>query len=104
MFLDGVPAKTSVFRNLLPTGLWRSEIPLFAVKLVVFKGEQREFGSLFIAIGRFFEDQHILGICRSRRTHDPFDLRLRHTVSHLVVIIPSKLRPGEWVSIAGRCQ
>ena len=74
--------------------LWRSEITLFAVKLVVLKGEQREFGSLFIPIDRLFEDKHILSLCRGRRTHDPFDLRLRHAVGHVVVIVPSELRTG----------
>lgn len=85
-------------------GLWGSEIPLFAVELVVLKGEQGEFGSLFITIGRFFENEHILGLGRCRRTHDPFHLRLRHTVGYLVIIVPSELRSGDRVSIAGRCQ
>ena len=95
-----VPAKINIQKPATKTSMGWRDYPLCCV----LKAEQREFGSLFVPIGRFFEDKHILGLDRGRRTHDPFDLRLRHTVGYLVVIVPSELRTGERVSIAGRSQ
>jgi hypothetical protein len=68
------------------------EIAFFAVKLVVFKGEKSEFRSIFIAIGRFFEDYHVLSLDAGRRTHNPLHLRLRHAIGDLVVIGQGQLR------------
>jgi hypothetical protein len=76
------------------------KIALLAVKFVVLKGEKSEFGAFFVPIGRFFEDQHILGLDSRRRAHDPVDLRLRHAWGNLFVIGQGQLRTGEWVSIA----
>jgi hypothetical protein len=84
--------------------LRRSEIALFAVELVVLKGKKCEFGAVFVPIGRFFEDQHVLGLDSRRRAHDPFDLRLRHAGGDLFVIGQGQLRAREWVSIAARRQ
>ncbi len=43
------------------------EIAFFAVELVVFEGEESELRSLFIAISRSFEDNHVLGLGAGRR-------------------------------------
>ena len=78
------------------------EIALFAVELVVLKGEKCELGAVFVSIGRFFEDQHILVLDGGRWSHDPFNLCLRHAVGDLVIIGESQLRAGECVSVAAR--
>jgi hypothetical protein len=62
------------------------EIALFALELVVFEGEESELRSLFIAISRPFEDNHVLGINPGRRPHDPFHLRLGHPGRDLIVV------------------
>ena len=62
------------------------EVALFAVELVVLKGEKCEFGTVFVAIGRFFEDQHILCLDSGGRAHDPLHLRLRHAICDLVIV------------------
>jgi len=67
--------------------LWRGEIPLFGIKLVIPKSEKRKLGTIFVAIGRFFENQHILNLAGSRRTHDSFNLRFRHAGGHLVIVV-----------------
>ena len=53
---------------------------------LVLESEKRKLGTIFVAIGRFFENQHILNLAGSRRTHDPFNLRFRHAGRHLVII------------------
>lgn len=70
------------------------KIAVFTVELVVFKSEECEFGALFVAIGRFFEDQHVLSLGCSGRTHDALYLCLSHAVGDLVVIGQGKLRAG----------
>src|SRR4249920_2498603 len=84
---NAVPAK-SVFRKasakMLPEGLWRSEIPFFGVEFVILKSEKRKLGTFFVAIDRFFENQHILGLAGSGRAHYSFHLRFRHASGHLV--------------------
>src|SRR4030095_13329768 len=52
------------------------EITLFGLELVVFKGEESELRSIFIAISCPFEDNHVLGLGAGRGPHDPFHLRL----------------------------
>jgi hypothetical protein len=47
------------------------EVALLAVELVVLKGEKCEFRTVFVAIGRLFEDQHVLCLDSGGRTHDP---------------------------------
>ena len=94
----------SAFRKLLPKSLRRGEIPLFGGKLVILKSEKRKLGTIFVAKGRFFENQQILNLACSRRTHDPLHLRLRHAVGDLVVIGQGQLRTGERVAIAAWCQ
>ena len=44
-------------------------------------------GTFFVAIGRFFENQHILSLAGSGRAHYSFYLCFRHTAGHLVVIV-----------------
>ena len=77
----------SVIQKAAEKGLWRSEIPFFGVELVILKSEKRKLGTIFVAIGRFFENQHILNLAGSRRTHDSFNLRFRHAGGHLVIIV-----------------
>jgi len=62
------------------------EIAFFAVELVVFENEESELRSVFISISRSFEDNHVLGFGTGRRPHDPFHLRLGHTVRDLIVV------------------
>ena len=52
------------------------EIAFFAVELVVLEGDESELSSLFIAISRSFEDNHVLGLGAGGRAHDPFHLAL----------------------------
>jgi hypothetical protein len=84
--------------------LLRCEIAVFAVEFVILKREEREFGALFIAIRRFFENQHVLSLGGGGRTHDSLHLRLRHAVGDLVIIGQGQLRTGEHVAIAPWCQ
>ena len=42
--------------DLLPKSLWRGEIPIFGVKLVILESENCKLGTIFVAIGGFFED------------------------------------------------
>ena len=77
------------------------EIALFALELVVFEGEESELRSLFIAISRPFEDNHVLGINPGRRPHDPFHLRLGHAVRDLIVVSSRQLRTGQRAIAAG---
>ena len=102
VFWDDVPANKSALRKLLTKGLWRSEIPLFGVEFVILKGEKRKLRAIFVAIGRFFENQHILSLAGSGRAHDSFNLRFRHTGGHLVIIVYGQLGTGKRVSIAAR--
>lgn len=69
--------------------LWRGEIALFVVKLVILEGKRGKLRTIFVAIGRFFENQHILNLAGSWRTHDPFNLRFGHASRHLVIIFYS---------------
>ena len=80
-------AKASEHAAKLPgESLSGGEVALFAVELVVLKGEKCEFGTVFVATGRFFEDQHILCLDSGGRAHDPLDLRLRHAICDLVIV------------------
>ena len=91
---------TTTIGQALPGG----EVALFALELVVLKSEKCEFGAVFVTIGRFFEDQHILGLDSRRRTHDSLDLRFRHAGGDLFVIGQGQLRTSQYVSIAARRQ
>jgi hypothetical protein len=77
------------------------EIAFFAVELVVLEGEESELRSLFIAISRSFEDNHVLGLGAGRRAHDPFHLRLGHAVRDLIVVSSRQLRTGQRAIAAG---
>jgi hypothetical protein len=77
------------------------EIAFFAVELVVLKSEESELRSLFIAISRSFEDNHVLGLGAGRRAHDPFHLRLGHAVRDLIVVSSRQLRTGQRAIAAG---
>ena len=91
---------TTTIGQALPGG----EVALFALELVVLKSEKCEFGAVFVPIGRFFEDQHILGLDSRRRAHDSLDLRFRHAGGDLFVIGQAQLRTSQYVSIAARRQ
>jgi hypothetical protein len=91
---------TTTIGQALPGG----EVALFALELVVLKSEKCEFGAVFVPIGRFFEDQHILGLDSRRRAHDSLDLRFRHAGGDLFVIGQGQLRTSQYVSIAARRQ
>ena len=80
------------------------EIAVFAVEFVILKGEKRKLWTIFVAIGRFFENQHVLSLGGGGRTHDSLHLRLRHAVGDLVIIGQGQLRTGEHVAIAAWCQ
>ena len=101
------PSKTQenfVTTTTIGQALLGGEVAIFAVELVVLKSEKCEFGAVFVTIGRFFEDQHILGLDSRRRTHDSLDLRFRHAGCDLFVIGRGELRTTQYVSIATRRQ
>ena len=86
----------------MPKGLWRTEISLFGVEFVILKSEKRKLGTFFVAIGRLFENQHILSLAGSGRAHYSFHLRFRHAGGHLVIIVQGQLGTGKRGSIAAR--
>ena len=77
----------SVIQKAAEKGLWRSEIPFFGIEFVILKSEKRKLGTFFVAIGRFFENQHILSLAASGRAHYSFHLRFRHAGGHLVIVV-----------------